>query len=90
MTEPAVRARDLTLRYRGGAGSRAVQAITGLSLDIMPEGTPFHESRRWRATQDIALARPVERPAFHIGAARKTAQIFNIGMVARDAIHDGC
>lgn len=39
MTEPAVRARDLSLRYRGGAGSRAVQAITGLSLDIAPGET---------------------------------------------------
>ena len=39
MTEPAVRARDLTLRYRGGGGSRAVQAITGLSLDIAPGET---------------------------------------------------
>lgn len=36
MTEPAVRARDLSLRYRGGAGSKPVQAITGLSLDIAP------------------------------------------------------
>lgn len=34
MTEFAVSARDLTLRYRGGGGSRAVQAITGLSFDI--------------------------------------------------------
>lgn len=39
MTEPAVRARDLTLRYRGGGGSRAVQAITGLSLEIAPGET---------------------------------------------------
>lgn len=39
MTLLAVRARDLTLRYRGGVGSRAVQAITGLSLDIAPGET---------------------------------------------------
>ncbi len=39
MTEPAVRARDLTLRYRGGGGSRSVQAITGVSLDIAPGET---------------------------------------------------
>lgn len=39
MTDSAVRAHDLTLRYRGGAGSRAVQAITGLSLNIEPGET---------------------------------------------------
>lgn len=39
VTEPAVRARDLTLRYRGGGGSRAVQAVTGVSLDIAPGET---------------------------------------------------
>ncbi|WP_297602921.1 ATP-binding cassette domain-containing protein [Microcella sp.] len=39
MTEPAVRARDLTLRYRGPVGRKAVQAITGVSLDIAPGET---------------------------------------------------
>ncbi|MFN4000932.1 ATP-binding cassette domain-containing protein [Microcella sp.] len=39
MTEPAVRARDLTLRYRTGLGRRPVAAITGLSLDIAPGET---------------------------------------------------
>ena len=39
MTDLAVRAHDLTLRYRAGAGSKAVQAITGLSLEIAPGET---------------------------------------------------
>jgi len=39
MNESAVRVHDLTLRYRGGAGSRAVQAITGLTLTIAPGET---------------------------------------------------
>lgn len=39
MTDAAVRARDLTLRYRGGGGSKPVQAVTGLSLDIAPGET---------------------------------------------------
>ena len=39
VNESAVRARDLTLRYRGGVGRRAVQAITGVSLDIAPGET---------------------------------------------------
>lgn len=34
MTVPAVRARDLTLRYRAGVGRPGVAAITGLNLDI--------------------------------------------------------
>ncbi len=39
VTEPAVSARDLTLRYRRGLGRRAVPAITGVSLDIAPGET---------------------------------------------------
>ena len=39
MTDAAVRARDLTLRYRAGGGSRAVQAVTGVSFDIAPGET---------------------------------------------------
>ncbi|MDX2025389.1 dipeptide/oligopeptide/nickel ABC transporter ATP-binding protein [Microcella sp.] len=39
MTEAAVRARDLTLRYRAGGGSRAVQAVTGVSFDVAPGET---------------------------------------------------
>lgn len=34
MTHPAVRARDLSLRYRAGFGRVSVPAITGLNLDI--------------------------------------------------------
>lgn len=39
MTDPAVRARDLSLRYPARLGSPAVPAITGLSLDIAPGET---------------------------------------------------
>jgi len=39
VTQLAVRARDLTLRYRGGGGSQPVHAITGFSLDIAPGET---------------------------------------------------
>lgn len=39
MTEPAVRARDLTLRYRTGVGRRPVVATAGLSFDIAPGET---------------------------------------------------
>ena len=39
MTVSAVRARDLTLRYRTGLGRRDVEAVTGVSLDIAPGET---------------------------------------------------
>ncbi|GAA1735428.1 ATP-binding cassette domain-containing protein [Microcella frigidaquae] len=39
MTESAVCARDLTLRYRSGLGRAPVTAIAGLSLDIAPGET---------------------------------------------------
>lgn len=39
MSESAVRARDLTLRYAGKFGRGRVQAITGVSLDIAPGDT---------------------------------------------------
>ena len=61
--------------HLGCAYPRGARRADQRRLYVVTEGAPFHHRLRGRAAQDIAAPSPIERPAFHVGTARKPPEM---------------